>query len=126
MSKTILLIEDNPQNRYLETFLLERHGYRVLSLQDGLSAIQQAANLAPDLIVLDIQLPIIDGYSVARALRNIDGLNDTPIVAVTSYAMVGDREKCLASGCNGYMEKPIDPDAFVAEIGRFLAPSEGV
>lgn len=121
MSKTILLIEDNPQNLYLETFLLERHGYNVVSVQDGMSAIARAAELLPDLILLDIQLPTMDGYSVARAMRNIDTLKEIPIVAVTSYAMVGDREKCLAAGCNGYIEKPIDPDSFVAEIERFQA-----
>lgn len=122
MNGTILLIEDNAQNLYLETFVLERHGYRVVSVQDGLSAVKQAAGLAPDLILLDIQLPIMDGYAVARAMRSIDGLKDIPIIAVTSYAMVGDREKCLASGCNGYIEKPIDPEGFVAEIRRYLPP----
>lgn len=120
MNKTILLIEDNPQNLYLETFLLERHGYRVISAQDGLSGIQQAADLAPDLVILDIQLPVMDGYSVTRAIRDKDELKDTPIIAVTSYAMAGDREKCLACGCNGYIEKPIDPETFVAEVGRHL------
>lgn len=124
MNKTILLIEDNPQNLYLETFLLERHGYRVISAQDGLSAIQQATDLAPDLVILDIQLPVMDGYSVTRAIRDIDDLKDTPIIAVTSYAMAGDREKCLACGCNGYIEKPIDPETFVAEVGRHLQVHE--
>ncbi|HWL16960.1 MAG TPA: response regulator, partial [Opitutus sp.] len=75
----------------------------------------------PDLILLDIQLPGMDGYAVARALRSIAALARTPIVAVTSYAMVGDREKSLAAGCNGYIEKPINPETFVAEVSRFLA-----
>lgn len=117
------MIEDNAQNRYLATFLLESHGYRVLSVQDGLSAIEQAASLAPDLILLDIQLPIVDGYAVARALRADSALDEVPIIAVTSYAMVGDREKCLASGCNGYIEKPINAKSFVAEIERYMLPS---
>lgn len=125
MSTTILLIEDNPQNLYLETFLLERHGYTVVAAQDGHSALEQATRLVPDLIVLDIQLPTMDGYSVARALRTIEFLRDVPIVAVTSYAMVGDREKCLAAGCNGYIEKPIDPQSFVEEIARFQDCSDG-
>lgn len=125
MSKTILLIEDNLQNLYLETFLLERHGFNVVSERDGMSAIKRAAELVPALILLDIQLPVMDGYSVARAIRGIDALKDVPIVAVTSYAMVGDREKCLAAGCNGYIEKPIDPDSFVAEIARFQAAPDG-
>lgn len=116
MSRTILLIEDNAQNRYLETFLLERHGYRVVPAEDGPRGIALAGDLTPDIILLDIQLPTMDGYAVARALRSVVTLRHTPIIAVTSYAMVGDRERCLAAGCNGYIEKPINPDTFVAEI----------
>lgn len=120
MSKTVLLIEDNEQNRYLITFLLERHGYHVVSAIDGLRGIDEAREQLPDIILLDIQLPAMDGYAVAQALRGIDSLKKTPIVAVTSYAMVGDRERCLAAGCNGYIEKPINPDTFVTEIEYFL------
>jgi two-component system cell cycle response regulator DivK len=118
MKKTILLIEDNEQNRYLATFLLERHGFNVVPAVDGLRGIEMARTLRPDLILLDIQLPAMDGYAVARALRTIDTLRATPIIAVTSYAMVGDREKALAAGCTGYIEKPINPETFVAEIER--------
>lgn len=116
MSDTILLIEDNEQNRYLLTFLLEQHGYTVAWAGDGASGIEAAQRLTPALILLDIQLPTMDGYSVARALRQHTTLRDTPIVAVTSYAMPGDREKAMASGCTGYIEKPINPATFVAEI----------
>lgn len=119
VNQTILLIEDNEQNRYLATFLLEKHGYRVISAEDGHKGIELAGSLKPDLILLDIQLPAMDGYAVARALRTIEALRDTPIIAVTSYAMVGDREKSLAAGCNGYIEKPINPETFVEEIARF-------
>jgi two-component system cell cycle response regulator DivK len=119
MSRRILLIEDNEQNRYLATFLLERNGFTIVSAVDGPTGIEKAQQVLPDLILLDIQLPAMDGYSVARALRGIASLRDTPIVAVTSYAMVGDREKALEAGCNGYIEKPIDPDTFVSEIMRF-------
>jgi len=117
----ILMIEDNEQNRYLATFLLQKQGYRVVSAPDGQIGIDAARHLLPDLILLDIQLPGMDGYAVARALREIKDLRATPIVAVTSYAMVGDREKCLAAGCNGYIEKPINPETFAAEIGNFLS-----
>ncbi len=120
MNHTILLVEDNEQNRYLATFLLEQRGYRVTPAPDGLTGIELAKSSVPELILLDIQLPILDGYQVAQALRSIDTLRNTPIVAVTSYAMPGDREKCLDAGCNGYIEKPINPDTFVAEIERFL------
>jgi two-component system cell cycle response regulator DivK len=119
MSHTILLIEDNEQNRYLATFLLERRGYRVVCAPDGPAGLALAPGLAPKLILLDIQLPGMDGHAVARALREIPALDATPIIAVTSYAMVGDREKSLAAGCNGYIEKPISPETFTAEITRF-------
>lgn len=119
MDRTVLLIEDNAQNRYLATFLLEQHGYRVVSAVDGPSGLVEALRLLPDLVLLDIQLPGMDGYAVARALRALPELVGTPIIAVTSYAMVGDREKSLESGCNGYIEKPINPDTFIAEIRQF-------
>ncbi|MES2181290.1 MAG: response regulator [Pseudomonadota bacterium] len=126
MKNTILLIEDNEQNRYLTTFLLEANGFNVVSAADGSSGIHLAEKLLPDLILLDIQLPLMDGYAVAKALRKIESLNLVRIVAVTSYAMVGDREKCLASGCNGYIEKPINPETFVAEISTFLSSGSAV
>lgn len=119
MKEKILLIEDNEQNRYLVTFLLESHGYTVIQASDGL-AIELAGRVQPHLILLDIQLPIMDGYAVARQLRNNPALANIPIVAVTSYAMTGDREKSIAAGCNGYIEKPINPETFVAEIERHL------
>lgn len=122
-SATILLIEDNEQNRYLAAFLLERHGHRVVCAADGPQGIQTAEHTLPNLILLDIQLPLMDGYAVARALRERPALRSTPIIAVTSYAMVGDREKCLEAGCNGYIEKPINPETFVSEIGKFLPPT---
>ena len=122
MKTTILLIEDNEQNRYLVTFLLEKRGYTVLSAEDGPSGLALAVQLRPALILLDIQLPGMDGYAVARALRANATLHTTPIVAVTSYAMVGDREQTIAAGCNGYIEKPINPETFIAEIERFLPP----
>jgi two-component system cell cycle response regulator DivK len=120
MTRNLLLIEDNEQNRYLATFLLERKGYKVVPAQDGPSGLEIAQKMLPDLILLDIQLPLMDGYAVARALRGIEALRSTPIIAVTSYAMPGDRERCLASGCNGYVEKPINPETFVAEIEQYL------
>ncbi len=118
---TILLIEDNEQNRYLATFLLERHGYRVVPAADGQRGVELARELNPELILLDIQLPSMDGYAVARALRAIPPLAEVPIIAVTSYAMVGDREKALEAGCTGYIEKPIDPDTFVAQVQHHQA-----
>jgi two-component system cell cycle response regulator DivK len=116
VTQTVLLIEDNEQNRYLLTFLLEKHGYTVASANDGPSGIAAALSLVPDMILLDIQLPVMNGYEVARALRRHASLRDTPIIAVTSYAMPGDSESALAAGCVRYIEKPIDPDTFVMEM----------
>lgn len=125
MSRSILLIEDNEQNRYLLTFLLERSGYSVRAFADGARGIEAAAAFLPALILLDIQLPTMDGYAVARALRRIEALRAIPIVAVTSYAMPGDREKALEAGCTGYIEKPINPDTFVAEMELALSSASG-
>jgi len=116
----ILIIEDNEQNLYLMRFLLEQHGYRVLTAMDGREGIELALQAHPAVILLDIQLPSMDGYAVARELRTHAELRATPIVAVTSYAMPGDREKCLAAGATDYIEKPIDPDAFVGQIRAHL------
>ncbi len=120
MTKTILLIEDNEQNRYLATFLLEKHGFTVLSASDGPMGIEMAGRVRPQAVLLDIQLPGMDGYAVARALRGIPASKDIPIIAVTSYAMPGDREKTIAAGCNGYLEKPINPETFVADVERCM------
>jgi two-component system, cell cycle response regulator DivK len=122
MDRSILLIEDNEQNRYLLTFLLEQHGYKVLSVADGVRGIEAARTFVPTLILLDIQLPTMDGYCVARTLRQNDALRGIPIIAVTSYAMAGDREKALEAGCTGYIEKPINPETFIAEMELALSP----
>lgn len=120
MKGKILVIEDNEQNRYLMTFLLGKSGYQVVAARDGQAGIEAACRERPDLILLDIQLPVMDGYEVARQLKERPESKDIPIVAVTSFAMAGDREKTLAAGCEGYIEKPINPDTFMSEIEEFL------
>ena len=120
MKGKVLLIEDNEQNRYLITFLLEKHGYSVVEAPDGPVGIDLAVKVFPSLILLDIQLPTMDGYAVAGALRKNPALARIPIVAVTSYAMTGDREKALAAGCNGYIEKPINPETFVVQVEQYV------
>ncbi|RII26939.1 MAG: response regulator [Geobacter sp.] len=124
MKTKILYIEDNEQNMYLVTFILEKHGYEICAATDGQEGIDLAARIRPDLILLDIQLPCMDGYTVARQLRTNPDLAAIPIVAVTSYAMAGDRDKALAAGCNGYIEKPINPDTFVLQIEQHLPKQE--
>jgi two-component system, cell cycle response regulator DivK len=122
MKSRVLVIEDNAQNLYLVTFLLEKHGFEVISASDGRGGIEAATRIRPDLILLDIQLPVIDGYAVARAIRANPELAAIPIVAVTSYAMVGDRDRCLEAGCTDYIEKPIDAEKFVQQIAVHLPP----
>lgn len=115
------MIEDNPQNLYLAQFLLEKGGYEVGAAQDGFGGIEAARRERPDLILLDIQLPGIDGYEVMRRIKSMPGLDAIPIVAVTSYAMAGDRDKAFAAGCAGYIEKPIVPETFAEQIRRFMS-----
>ncbi len=119
-ARTVLVIEDNEQNLYLMRFLLEKHGFIVADARNGPDGIRSARELRPDLILLDIQLPLMDGYSVTRALRKHEALASVPIIAVTSYAMAGDRDRALGAGATDYIEKPINPDTFVRQIGRYL------
>jgi len=120
MKGKILIIEDNEQNLYLLSFILKKHDYVVETARDGEEGINAALHSRPDLILLDIQLPGMDGYAVARCLKSHPGLRDTPIIAVTSYAMMGDREKALESGCIGYIKKPIDPESFMSQVEAYL------
>lgn len=120
MTNPLLIIEDNPQNLYLMRFLLEKNGFDVIAAETGLLGIEMACKFQPLMILLDIQLPGMDGYEVAAEIKGRAELVDIPIIAVTSFAMAGDRERILAAGATGYIEKPIDPDHFVEEISRFL------
>ncbi len=121
MSKTLLVIEDNEQNLYLMRFLLENKGFRVVGALDGRQGVEKAGELMPDAILLDIQLPEMDGYAVAGELKKNEELKKIPVIAVTSYAMAGDREKIMAAGADGYIEKPINPDTFVSEIIQIMS-----
>lgn len=120
MNKRLLLIEDNVQNMYLMRFLLEKNGFTIISAENGKKGVATALTCDPLAILLDIQLPGMNGYAVATELRKYSQLDKVPIIAVTSYAMVGDREQILAAGATGYIEKPINPDTFLAEICRYF------
>ena len=120
MSRPLLLIEDNEQNRYLVTYLMQARNWDVIHAADGPTGIDKARESRPVLILLDIQLPGMDGYEVAERLRKDPELAEIPIIAVTSYAMPGDRERCLDAGCTGYIEKPIDPATFADEVESYL------
>jgi len=118
--KKVLIIEDNENNLYMMRFILTKLGHEVLEARDGASGIDLAKKNRPDLILMDIQLPVLDGYSATRQIREDDTLKDVPIIAVTSYAMVGDREKAIEAGCTAYVEKPINPASFIKVLERYL------
>jgi len=118
--KKVLVVEDNEQNRYLMQFMLEQSGYEVLTAESGSQAIAMAVQDRPDLILMDIQLPDMDGLDVTRRIRPSEADGEIPIVAVTSFAMAGDRERAVAAGCSGYIEKPINPETFLEEIAKFV------
>ncbi|MGN7612422.1 response regulator [Magnetococcales bacterium HHB-1] len=115
-----LIIEDNPDNMLLIQDLLEANGFKTLEAYDGFSGIEMVREQNPDFIILDIQLPDIDGYEVLRRLRSAEINAPMPIIAMTSFAMSGDRERLLNAGCNGYIEKPIDPMRVVDQIKQIL------
>lgn len=118
--KRVLVVEDNATNLYLMRFILQKNGYEVIEARDGLMAVNVAKEEKPDLILMDIQLPILDGYEATRKIRAIEETKDIPIIALTSFAMVGDKEKALNAGCTGYLEKPINPETFIMEIEKYL------
>ena len=118
--RKILLIEDNEQNLYLVTFILEKHGYEVAQARTGLEGIEMAKKISPDMILLDIQLPLMDGYAVVSELRKFISKEETPIIAITSFAMPGDREKALEAGCTDHITKPINPDTFLISIEKYF------
>lgn len=124
MSARILLVEDNPANLDLMSYLLGAFGYAARSETDGAAGLAAAIGEAFDLIVCDIHMPVMDGYEVARRLKANPSTRCIPLVAVTALAMVGDRDKVLAAGFDGYIAKPIDPEMFVRQIESFLRPGK--
>jgi len=121
MPPGILVIEDNQANIELIDFLLGAHGYTPLLASDGKEGLQLASQQRPDLVLLDLRMPGLDGYEVAAAIRKQPELAHTRIVAVTASAMAGERERIAAAGFDGYIQKPIDPETFISQIERFLA-----
>ena len=120
MSARILVIEDNPTNLELMVYLLNAFGHQPLSARDGEEGLQAAQRERPDLIICDIDIPKLNGYGVAKALKAHSALHTIPLIAVTAFAMVGDKEKVLAAGFDGYISKPIEPETFVTQAERFL------
>ena len=118
--RRILVIEDNPQNLELMTYLLQAFGYITLTARDGAEGIETVRREMLDLIICDVHLPKVNGYEVARELKRDPMLRRIPLVAVTALAMVGDRDKVLAAGFDGYIGKPITPEIFVKQVEAFL------
>jgi len=119
--KKVLVVEDNERNMYLISFILEKMGHRVLQADSGEKGIELASREQPDLVLMDIQLPGIDGLEAAKRIRQS---GDVPIIAITSFAMTGDRERLLAAGYKGYIEKPINTETIMGEIAAYLEKSE--
>jgi len=118
--KRILVVEDNETNMYLISFILKSRGYEIIEAKSGEEGVDIAVKERPDLILMDIQLPGIDGLDATKRIRKSKAAREIPIVALTSYAMTGDREKSLSAGCTGYIEKPINPDTILGEIEKYL------
>ena len=122
MSKRILVVEDQEDNRQIVRDLVTANGYELIEATTGEQGIEAAARERPDLILMDIQLPGIDGYEVTRRIKANPQLQKIPIIAVTSYALSGDDKKAFAAGCDGYVTKPYSPRVLLAKIREYLPP----
>ena len=118
--KRILVVEDNEKNMYLICFIIGKMGHHAIRAGSGEEGVELAAKERPDLILMDIQLPGIDGLETIRRIRQSDNGSHVPIIAITSYAMTGDRERLINAGCSGYIEKPINPETIMGDIDAYL------
>jgi len=119
-AKTVLHVEDNADNRLLVRRVLQAFGYRVVEAENAAMAIELLKVNQPDLILMDINMPDMDGYALTNEIKMIPHLLSVPIVAITANVMKGDRERTLSAGCDGYIEKPIDIDKFIEQVERFI------
>jgi two-component system cell cycle response regulator len=124
MGSRILVIEDNPANLELMTYLLKASGHSTIVATNGAEGVDAAVRGLPDLILCDLALPVLDGFGVARRLKANPALAGVPLIAVTASAMVGDRDKVLATGFDGYLTKPITPETFVTEVEAYISRQE--
>ena len=124
MTKRILIVEDQEDNRAIMRDLLNTAGYNLIEAVDGEEGVRLAQSERPDLILMDIQLPILDGYEATRRIRALAELKSIPIIAVTSYALSGDEAKALAAGCDSYVAKPFSPRELLAKVREFLPKAE--
>ena len=127
MAKRVLIVDDNEDNRQILIDLLCANGFQVLEALTGIDAVDIAVREAPDLVLMDIQLPGIDGHEATRRIKAIPALARTPVIAVTSYALAGDDRKATDAGCDGYITKPYSPRALLAQVKEVLdkTPARG-
>jgi CheY-like chemotaxis protein len=119
--RTVLIVEDNEDNRIVYSTILRHHGFRVSEALDGEEGIAKARRELPDVILMDISIPLIDGWEVTQTLKREEATSGIPVIALTAHAMPGDRERALKVGCDGYLAKPCEPRAVLAEVNRLLA-----
>ena len=120
MMPTILIIEDNEQNMYMLSYLLTQNNYNIIKAFNGLDGLKLAHENNPEIILIDIQLPDMDGYEICNKLRYNGLPKNTTIIAVTSYAMGGDKERAIEADADGYLEKPINPETFVEQMQSII------
>ena len=123
--KKVLLVDDNPANMHLVRFILKKHGYEVIEAINGLDGVKAAIEEHPDLVLMDIQLPDIHGLEATKRIKESREAGKIPVIALTSYAMTGDKERALEAGCDGYISKPISVDTFIAHIEQYLPVTSG-
>lgn len=121
--KTVLLVEDNEDNLVVYRTILDHVGYNVLEARDGEEGVSRARQEHPDLILMDISIPKIDGWEATRRLKADQATRDIPIIALTAHALEEDRERAIAAGCDGYLAKPVEPRRVVEEVQRFVGPA---
>jgi two-component system cell cycle response regulator DivK len=119
-SRTVFHVEDNVENRLLVKRILQAYGYNVIEAESAQKALALLINLRPDLILLDINMPDMDGYTLTSKIKAFPELANVPVIAITANVMKGDRERTIQAGCDGYIEKPIDVDRFIEQIERFM------
>jgi two-component system cell cycle response regulator DivK len=124
MAARILIVEDNAANLALVEYLLKAGGYQTFSARDGAAGVRLAREEKPDLIVCDLQMPVLNGYEVLQQLRGDPLTRAIPVIAVTAFSMPGDRTQVTQAGFDGYLSKPIDPQQFVREIEKYLPPGQ--
>ncbi len=119
-SKLILLVEDNLHNRRIFSGILRHYGYEVEEAVNGVEAVEMARSLIPDLILMDLSLPVMDGWEATRQIKAVAELAKIPVIALTAHAMAGDEDRAREVGCDGYLSKPISPTKVVEEVQRFI------